>query len=69
MVSGMFLSLKGFKILCINECKNFFPFLLKLDSSFDIGNGLIKCVVLIIDTVMEGTVSQICYLGPSLCFM
>ena len=42
---------------------------LNVDSSFTIKDRLLKVSVVIIDMLMEGTVSQIIYLGPSLCFM
>ena len=40
-----------------------------MDSLFNIQDRLLKCSVVIIDMLMEGTVSQILYLGPSSCFM
>ena len=35
-----------------------------VNSSFNIGNKLLKFAVMIIDTLMEGKVSQNSYLGP-----
>ena len=49
---------------------SFFPIIfLNVDSSFNISDRLLKFSVVIIDMLMEGTVSQIFYLGLSLCFM
>ena len=48
----------------------FFPvILLNLDSSFNIKNTLLKLSVVVLGIRVEGTVSQICYLAPSFCFM
>ena len=50
-----------------------FPFFaiifLKVDNSVTVDPRLFKFGVLILDIIMEGTVSQICYLGPSSYFM
>ena len=40
-----------------------------VDNSSNIGNRLFKVSVMIIDMLMEGTVSQIFYLGLGLYFM
>ena len=40
-----------------------------VDSSFNIENRLFKFSVDVLGIIMEGTVSQIIYLGPSFCFM
>ena len=43
---------------------SFFPI-----TFLNVGSSLLKCSVVIIDMPIEGAVSQILYLGPSLCFM
>ena len=40
-----------------------------VDSSFNIKDTLLKFSVVVLGITMEGTVSQIFYLGPSFCFM
>ena len=42
---------------------------LNLDSSFNIKHTLLTFSVVVLGITMEGTVSQIFYLGPSFCFM
>ena len=42
---------------------------LNLDISFNIKDTLLKFSVLVLSITMEGTVSQIFYVGPSFCFM
>ena len=47
-----------------------FPLIfLNVDNSFDIVSTLLKCSVVVLNTIMEGTVSQIIYLALSFCFM
>ena len=47
-----------------------FPFIFfNVDISFHIKDILPKFSVVVFDVIMEGTVSQICYLGPSFGFM
>ena len=40
-----------------------------VDSSFNIKSWLLKISVVILDMMMQGTVSQIFYFYPSSCFM
>ena len=48
----------------------FFPFIfLNVDISFNIKDRLLRFFVVFIGIIMEGTVSQIFYLGPSFCLM
>ena len=47
----------------------FLIILLNVDSSFNIQDRLLKFSVVIIDMLIEETMSQILYVGPSLCFM
>ena len=47
-----------FSIICLN-----------VDSSFNIKDTLLKFYVVVLGITLEGTVSQIFYLGPSFCFM
>ena len=42
---------------------------LNVDNSINNGYNLRNFSVVIVDMVMEGTVSQICYLGPRSYFM
>ena len=42
---------------------------LNVDNSINNGYNLLNFSVVIVDMVMEGTVSQICYLGPRSYFM
>ena len=72
MLSVILLLVKGFNIIiCIKETKMYiFPIIFfNVDSSFNIENRLFKFSVGIFDTLMEGTVSEISYLGPSSSFM
>ena len=47
-----------------------FPFIsLNVDSSFNIGNKLLKFHVPILHIVMQEILSWNCYLGLSFCFM
>ena len=47
-----------------------FPLIfLNVDNSFNIINTLLKFSVVVLHTIMEGTVSQIIYLSLSFCFM
>ena len=47
-----------------------FPFiLLNVDISFNIKDRLLRFVVVALGIMMEGTVSQIFYLGSSFCLM
>ena len=60
------------QIICIKEYTNshFSPyFFLNLNSSFNINSRLLKFSMVIIDIMMQGTMSQIFYFGPSFCFM
>ena len=41
--------------------------LLNLDISFDIENRLFRFFVVVFGIMIEGTVPQNCYLGPSFC--
>ena len=47
----------------------FFLCFLNIDISFNMSISFIKSYLLVIDTMLEGTVSQISYLGPSFYFM
>ena len=40
-----------------------------VDNSFNIVSTLLKFSVVVLNTIMEGTVSQNIYLGFSFCFM
>ena len=42
---------------------------LNVDNSVNIKTRLFKCCLLNLDTIMEGTKSQIFFLGPSFYFM
>ena len=42
---------------------------LNVHSSFNIKDTLLKFYVVVLGITLEGTVSQIFYLGPSFCFM
>ena len=72
VVGGHILLLvKEFKIYVLKSTKIpiiFFHFL-NVDSSFDIENRLLKFFVVVYGIIMEGTMSQIFFLGPSFCFM
>ena len=64
------LLVKEFKIHALKSTKiiTFSIILLNVDSSVIIENRLLKFPVVIIDMLME-EISQILYIGPSLCFM
>ena len=48
----------------------FFPFIiLNVDISFNIIDRLLRFFVVVFGIIMEGTISQIFYLGPSFCLM
>ena len=49
---------------------SYFPLLfLNVDNLFNIENRLLKCSVLIMDTIVQRAVSQLFYLGPGSGFM
>ena len=47
----------------------YFHFLINMDISFNMSIIFMKIYLLIIDTIMEGSMSQIFHLGPSFYFM
>ena len=53
-----------FPLLCVFPC-----YILNMDISSNIVYPLIKFDMLLLHVIMEGTVSQILYLGPSFYFM
>ena len=63
--------MKEFKIHIPNSTKiQFLSFsFFNVDSSFDISDRLLNFCVVVLGFIMEGTVSQNLYLGPSFCFM
>ena len=63
--------MKDFKIYVLMSTRiPIFPLIfLNVDNSFDIVSTLLKFSVVVLNTIMEGTVSQIIYLGFSFCFM
>ena len=71
MVPVILLLIKEIKIYVLKRQKStFFSIIfLNVDSSLNIYDRQLNFSVVIIDMMMEGTVSQISYLGPSLCFM
>ena len=71
MVSVLLLLVKDFKIYVLKRTKiDIFPIIfLNVDSSFNILNRVLRLSVVITNMLMEGTVSQIFYLGLSSCFM
>ena len=71
MVSSILLLVKEFKIYVHKSTQNsiFSLICLNVSSSFNIKDRLLKFSVLVLDMIMEGTVSQIFLLGPSSCFM
>ena len=59
---------KGVKNICTQI--SIFPLIFfNMDSSFNIENRPFKFSVAFLGIIMEGTVSQIIYLGPSFCFL
>ena len=70
MVSSTPLLVKEFKIYVLKSTIFFFSrIFLNVDNSFNNENRLRKFPAGIIDILIERTMSQIFYLGPSLCFM
>ena len=62
---------KEFKIYVLKRTKNLilsFIFL-NVDISFNIQNRVLKFSVVVVGIIIEGTLSQIVYLGPSFSFM
>ena len=56
-------------VLMSTQVSIFSLMFLNVDNSFNIINTLLKFSVVVFHTIMEGTVSQIIYLGLSFCFM
>ena len=71
MVPVLLLLVKELKIYVLKRTEIvIFPIVfLNVDSSFNILDRLLKFSVVIIDMLMEGTVSPIFYIGLSSCFM
>ena len=71
MVSIMPSLVEGLKKYVLNSTTNLiYHFIFfNVDSSFNIKIKVLKCSMLVLHIVIEGTVSQILYLGPSFCFM
>ena len=71
MVPVILLLVKGFKIFVLKSTKIviFCHHFLIVDSSFIISDRLFKISMVITDMPIEGSVFQIFYLGPGLCFM
>ena len=67
MVPVMLLLVKEPKIYVIKKTNIdiFSIIFMNVESSFNIQDRLLKLSVTVIDMMMEGTVSQIFYLGPS----
>ena len=63
--------MKEFKIYIPNSTKIQFIslILLNVDSSFDIKDRLLNFYVFVLGIIMEGTMSQIVYLGHRFCLM
>ena len=62
---------KEFKIYVLKRTKNpiFSLYFFYVDFSFNIQKRVLKFSVAVIGIIMEGTMSQILYLGPSFSFM
>ena len=71
MVSIMSLLVEGLKKYVPKSAKHliFSLIFFEVDSSFIIERKVFKLSMLIIHIEMQGTLSQICYLCPSFCFM